>query len=89
MPRRIKGEVPNGFGARLAALRKQTGISQTALAKEVGVSQRMMAYYESPTAFAPASLLPAKSAFAIHRSKSIHRTLRSTLTVPSQSIPPA
>lgn len=59
MPRRIKGEVPNGFGARLAALRKQAGISQTALAKEIGVSQRMMAYYEGPTAFAPANLLPA------------------------------
>jgi transcriptional regulator with XRE-family HTH domain len=58
MPRRIKGEMPNGFGARLAALRKQAGISQTALAKEIGISQRMMAYYEGPKAFAPATLLP-------------------------------
>jgi transcriptional regulator with XRE-family HTH domain len=62
MPRRIKGEDPNGFGARLAALRRQAGISQTALAQEIGVSQRMMAYYESPKAFAPATLLPAIAA---------------------------
>lgn len=59
MPRRIKGEGPNGFGARLAALRKQAGLSQSALAREIGVSQRMMAYYEGPTAFPPANLLPA------------------------------
>lgn len=58
MPRRIKGEA-DGFGARLAALRKQAGISQTALAQEIGISQRMMAYYESPSAFAPANLLAA------------------------------
>jgi transcriptional regulator with XRE-family HTH domain len=58
MPRRIKGEA-DGFGARLAAFRKQAGISQTALAREVGSSQRMMAYYEGPSAFPPASLLPA------------------------------
>jgi transcriptional regulator with XRE-family HTH domain len=32
-------------------LRKQAGITQTALAQEIGVSQRMMAYYEGPTAF--------------------------------------
>lgn len=58
MPRRIKRQA-DGFGARLAALRKQAGISQTALAQEIGISQRMMAYYEGPTAFAPANLLPA------------------------------
>ena len=59
MPRRIKGDVPNGFGARLAALRKQAGLSQSAIAREIGISQRMMAYYEGPTAFPPANLLPA------------------------------
>lgn len=58
MPRRIKGEA-DGFGARLAALRKQAGITQTALAQEIGISQRMMAYYEGTGAFAPANLLPA------------------------------
>ena len=59
MPRRIKGEVPNGFGARLAALRKPAGRSQSALAHEIGISQRMMAYYEGPSAFPPAHLVPA------------------------------
>jgi transcriptional regulator with XRE-family HTH domain len=58
MPRRIKGDVPNGFGVRLAALRKQAGMSQSALAREIGISQRMMAYYEGPSAFPPANLLP-------------------------------
>lgn len=59
MPKRIAGEAPGGFGARLAQLRKQAGLTQTALAKEIGTSQRMMAYYEGPTAFPPATLLPA------------------------------
>lgn len=58
MPKRINGEA-NGFGARLVQLRKQAGMTQTALAQEIGVSQRMMAYYEGPTAFPPAHLLPA------------------------------
>jgi transcriptional regulator with XRE-family HTH domain len=51
--------VSEGFGLRLAALRKQAGITQTALAAEIGVSQRMMNYYEGPTAHPPAALLPA------------------------------
>jgi transcriptional regulator with XRE-family HTH domain len=59
MPKRIKQDAVNGFGLRLAALRKQAGITQTAFAQEIGVSQRMMAYYEGPTAFAPANQLPA------------------------------
>ena len=59
MPRRIKREASDGFGARLAGLRKQAGITQTALAQEIEVSQRMMAYYEGPTAHPPADLLPA------------------------------
>lgn len=59
MPKRIKREASNGFGARLATLRKQAGITQTALAQEIGVSQRMMAYYEGPSAHPPADLLPA------------------------------
>jgi transcriptional regulator with XRE-family HTH domain len=59
MPRRIAGKAPGGFGSRLAALRKQAGLSQTALAQEIGISQRMVAYYEGPSAFPPATLLPA------------------------------
>lgn len=58
MPRRIAGEAPGGFGTRLAQLRKQAGLTQTALAREIGISQRMMAYYERPSAFPPATLLP-------------------------------
>lgn len=58
MPKRIQGEAPGGFGARLAQLRKSAGLTQTALAQEIGISQRMMAYYEGPTAFPPATLLP-------------------------------
>lgn len=57
MPR--NPSTPNGFGARLAQLRKNAGITQTAFAEEIGVSQRMMAYYEGPTANPPANLLPA------------------------------
>ena len=58
MPPRIKREPANGFGERLSGLRKAAGITQTALAEETGISQRMMAYYESPTAYPPANLLP-------------------------------
>lgn len=58
MPKRIAGEAPGGFGARLAQLRKQAGLTQTALAQEIGISQRMISYYEGPTAFPPATLLP-------------------------------
>ena len=59
MPRRIRRDVSEGFGRRLATMRKQAGITQTALAAEIGVSQRMMNYYEGPTAHPPAALLPA------------------------------
>ena len=58
MPARIKREPANGFGDRLASLRKSAGITQTALAEEIGIPQRMMAYYESPIAYPPSNLLP-------------------------------
>jgi transcriptional regulator with XRE-family HTH domain len=58
MPRKINADAANGFGTRLAALRKVAGITQTAFAAEIGISQRMMAYYESPSAHPPANLLP-------------------------------
>ena len=58
MPKRIKREAAIGFGARLARLRKEAGISQTALAQELGISQRMAAYYEGPGAHPPGHLLP-------------------------------
>jgi transcriptional regulator with XRE-family HTH domain len=59
MPRKIHAEAAQGFGERLAALRKAANITQTAFAEEIGISQRMMAYYESPAAHPPANLLPA------------------------------
>lgn len=59
---RIKRDPANGFGERLSGLRKAAGITQTALAEEIGISQRMMAYYESPTAYPPANLLPVIAA---------------------------
>lgn len=58
MPRRITTDAI-GFGARLAALRKAAGYTQTELAEELGISQRMVAYYEGQTEHAPAMLLPA------------------------------
>lgn len=57
MPRRIHAEAAQGFGERLATLRKGAGITQTAFAQEIGISQRMMAYYEGPAARPPANLL--------------------------------
>jgi transcriptional regulator with XRE-family HTH domain len=62
MTARIKRDPATGFGERLSGLRKAAGITQTALAEEIGVSQRMMAYYESPTAYPPANLLPVIAA---------------------------
>lgn len=51
-----------GFGERLAHLRRAAGFTQVELAAELGVSQRMVAYYESPHATPPAPLLPAIAA---------------------------
>jgi len=47
------------FGTRLAASRKAAGYTQAALGAELGVSQRMIAYYESPEANPPATMLAA------------------------------
>ena len=62
MGKRIQSAVPaengNGFGTRLASLRKAAGFTQVELAAELGVSQRMVAYYEGPNATPPANLLP-------------------------------
>lgn len=46
-----------GFGPRLAELRKARGLTQEALGELVGVSQRMMAYYEQEDAQPPGALL--------------------------------
>lgn len=53
-----KTDVIEGFGERLASLRKAAGFTQVELATEVGITQRMVAYYEAPSAQPPAHLLP-------------------------------
>jgi transcriptional regulator with XRE-family HTH domain len=53
-----KTDVIDGFGERLASLRKAAGFTQVELAAEVGITQRMVAYYEAPGAQPPAHLLP-------------------------------
>lgn len=53
-----KTQVIEGFGQRLATLRKAAGYTQVELAAEVGITQRMVAYYEAPDAQPPAHLLP-------------------------------
>lgn len=53
-----KTDVIDGFGSRLASLRKAAGFTQVELAAEVGITQRMVAYYEAPGAQPPAHLLP-------------------------------
>ena len=42
-----KNDTAEGFGARLAELRKAAGYTQVQLAEALGMSQRMIAYYES------------------------------------------
>jgi transcriptional regulator with XRE-family HTH domain len=46
-----------GFGARLASLRKAAGFTQQQLADELGISRRRIAYYEAESDHPPASLL--------------------------------
>ena len=46
-----------GFGARLARLRKAQGFTQEQLAAELAISRRRIAYYESESDHPPASLL--------------------------------
>ena len=53
-----KTDVIDGFGERLASLRKTADFTQVELAAEVGMTQRMVAYYEAPGAQPPAHLLP-------------------------------
>jgi|CXWL01.1.fsa_nt_gi transcriptional regulator with XRE-family HTH domain len=46
-----------GFGPRLAALRKTAGYTQQQLADEIGASRRVIAYYEAESEHPPANLL--------------------------------
>lgn len=45
------------FGERLAALRRQRGLTQVELAERIGATQRSISYYESPSGHAPAPVL--------------------------------
>ena len=45
------------FGQRLARLRKAAGFTQTELAEEIGGTRRVIAYYETESAYPPATLL--------------------------------
>lgn len=45
------------FGTRLAALRKERGLTQAQLGELVGVSYRVVAYYEGETSYPPAHLM--------------------------------
>lgn len=47
------------LGARIAALRKEHGLTQTQLADELGLTQQMVASYEVGRRRVPVSLLPA------------------------------
>lgn len=56
MPKHATPQV-EGFGVRLAALRKAAGYTQQQLADEIGVSRRVVAYYETESEHPPANLL--------------------------------
>lgn len=55
---KIKPNDLSSFGARLAAIRKAAGYTQTELGEEIGVSQRVVAYYEVESEHPPVNLLP-------------------------------
>lgn len=62
MPRTIPIETMKersieGFGRRLAAIRKERGITQAQLGDAVGVSNRVIAYYETESDQPPGALL--------------------------------
>lgn len=53
----MKQRILEGFGARLAAIRKSRGLTQAELGAAVGVSNRVIAYYEHDEAQPPGPLL--------------------------------
>jgi len=54
---RKKESTVKNFGKRLAACRRQAGLSQRALGRIVGTSGRMIAYYERESTYPPSHLL--------------------------------
>jgi transcriptional regulator with XRE-family HTH domain len=59
VPKKKPHMIAESFGARLAQVRKDAGLSQRDLAAQLGISARMVAYYEAQTDHPPARLLPA------------------------------
>jgi len=53
----VKERTHDSFGQRLAALRKQRGLTQQELGKAVGVSKRVIAYYERAGSQPPGVML--------------------------------
>lgn len=53
----MKQREVDGFGARLAEIRKSRGMTQAELGKQVGVSNRVIAYYELESTQPPGAML--------------------------------
>jgi len=53
----MKERAIEGFGRRLAEIRKNRGITQAQLGEAVGVSNRVIAYYETESDQPPGALL--------------------------------
>jgi transcriptional regulator with XRE-family HTH domain len=56
--RAMKARTLEGFGPRLAQIRKSRGLTQGELGERVGVSYRMIAHYERRDAQPPGPILP-------------------------------
>jgi transcriptional regulator with XRE-family HTH domain len=54
----MKERVLEGFGPRLAQIRKSRGLTQAELGERVGLSNRMIAHYEREDAQPPGPILP-------------------------------
>jgi transcriptional regulator with XRE-family HTH domain len=54
----MKERTLEGFGLRLATLRRARGLTQEELGEKVGLSQRMVAYYEAQGGQPPGAILP-------------------------------
>ena len=53
----LKERILEGFGKRLAQIRKSRGVTQAELGDAVGVSNRVIAYYEQEDAQPPGAIL--------------------------------
>lgn len=53
----MKGRILDGFGKRLARIRRGRGMTQVELGDKVGVSDRVIAYYERDEAQPPGAML--------------------------------